>query len=881
MNNMNPEDENTKSFEIITSDTIIEHYRIINLIGSGGMGEVYLAEDTKLNRQVAIKFLAAHLSSNTDYKIRFIREAQAAAALNHPHIIHIHEVSEYQDRPFFVMELIEGKSLREIIKDDKLNFEGIIKLFIRICDGLIQAHKAGIIHRDIKTSNILVDSDRRPRILDFGLAIVESSDKITKSGITMGTIAYMSPEQTDGIRIDNRSDIFSLGIVLYEIITLQHPFKKDNIPATIKAIQEHNPEPLAKFKSDAPEGLQQIVNKALDKDRETRYQNIEDMQVDLKRILREMGVDSNSSKISQLKKSYTKQILVIIGLAFVMLIISSLIINPILLQKVKVWVGIDEPVPKAKHLVVLPLINLGNFENNQTFCDGLMEIFTSKLTQLEQFQGSLWVIPASEVRKRDISSAKEARKTFGANLAVTGSVQRYDENIRVTLNLVDTQTERQIRSSIMDYPILNVKALQDSTVLCLARMLEVELLPDEQELIFAGGTTDPDAYEYYIQGLGHLQKYHVLPDLPNVDTAITLFSKAINADTTYALAYAGLGEAFRTKYLITGEPEWIEEAKYNCLYAIEMNDKFAQVHIALGKVYYGIGENKLALVEFNKAIAIEPNNYSAHRSLARTYIRLNNDKEAEKELNILVELKPNYWRSHYSLGTYYYRTDRNEDAIGVLRKVENLLPEDYQANNNVGGLYYALNRWDDAKKSWSKSLKIMPNYAAYSNLGSLFSLERNYLEAIVMYDSALMLDDKDYRVWGNIAAAYGWLNNRKKADEYYHKAIEYANVKKSVNPNNPEIIIELAQYYTSINMNDSTMSLLHSVLDTEPEDLNIIFRIGLVFEQLNKRDSALIYIIKALNKGYSLNEVNSLPELDKLREDVKYIDFVNNLSLNP
>ncbi len=873
---MNPEDENTKSFEMIASGTNINHYRIEKLIGSGGMGEVYLAEDTDLNRQVAIKFLSTQFSSDQDYKTRFVREAQAAAALNHPHIIHIHEVSEYKNRPYIVMELIEGHTLKEIIREDPLTLEELIKLFIRICDGLKHAHKAGIIHRDIKTANILIDSNKRPRILDFGLAIVEGSDKITKSGTTMGTVAYMSPEQTEGTTIDNRSDIFSLGIVLYEMLTLQHPFKKENIPATIEAIKNKTPEPIARFKSEVPEALQLIVDKALEKDIETRYQSIDDMQADLKRIRREMGFDSDSFQSTHLKKTYSKRVFTVIGVAFVILIVTSLIINPVLRQKIKVWTGIDEPVPKAKHLVVLPFTNLGSIPKNKTFCDGLMEIFTSKLTQLEQFQGTLWVIPASEVRKREITSAKEARKTFGANLAVTGSVQRFDENIRVTLNLVDTQTERQIRSTIMDYPILNVVALQDSTVLCLARMLEVEILPEEQEILTAGGTTVSKAYDLYIHGLGHLQKYHVLPDLPNVDTAILLFSQAIEADPNFALAYASLGEAYRLKYLITREPEWINEGKRYCLQAIELDDQIAQVHIALGKILSNTGEYQKAVIEFNKALDFEPNNYSTHRSLARSYMRLNDYENAEKALSKLVELRPDYWKSYYSIGVYYYNIGYQEEALNALSTIDRLVPEDFQAINNVGSLYYALDKWDDAKRLWYNSLNIMPNYAAYSNLGSLFSLGKNYSDAIIMYDSALMLDDNDYLVWGNIAAAYGWLNNRIKADEYYHKAIEYANNRRKIIPNNPVILMDLAQYYTAIKMDDSAISLTKSVKNINTEDLNITFRIGLVYEALDNRDSALIYIIKAINKGYPINEVNSLQELDNLREDQRYIDFLDN-----
>jgi len=879
MNYMNPEDENTQSFEIISSGTIIEHYRIINIIGFGGMGEVYLAEDTRLNRKVAIKFLASHFSSIADYKTRFIREAQAAAALNHPHIIHIHEVSEYNNRPFIVMEMIDGFSLRELKQKDQLSIEELIKLFIRICDGLRHAHNEGIIHRDIKSANILVDSENRPRILDFGLAIIEGSDKITKSGTTMGTIAYMSPEQTSGVKIDNRSDIFSLGIILYEMLTLQHPFKKENIPATIKAIQDHSPDPLARFKNGLPESLQIIVNKALDKNLETRYQNIEDMQVDLKRILIEMGIESDSYQSIRMKKTYTKHIITIISLSFIILIISSLIINPILRQKVRVWAGIDEPVPKAKHLVVIPFTNLGEFKKNRTFCDGLMEIFTSKLTQLEQFQGSLWVIPASEVRKREISSAKDARKIFGANLAVTGSVQRYDENIRVTLNLVDTQTERQIRSSVMDYSLINVVALQDSTVLCLARMLEVELLPEHEELIFAGGTVVPDAYEFYINGLGHLKKYHVLPDLPSVDTAIFLFSKATEADSNYALAFAGLGEAYWKKYQITREPKWIDNAKTHCKHALELDDQLAQVKIVLGTIYRGVGEYEKAVENFKAALDYDPLNYNATRGLAITYLRLKEFEIAEDLFKKAIEIKPNYWQGYISLGKFYRNIGQPDHAVDALKNVSDLLPEDFQALNDLGGLYYSLDRIEEAQSYWEKSISLLPNYAAYSNLGSLFYMEKLFVKAANMYEEALNLDDIDYQVWGNLASTYGWLNKSIKEKDMYQKAIKLAKIRESVNPNNPEIISDLALYYAALKEIDSALVNTEQALKLGKDNINIIFRIGLVYEELNNRDSAFILITDALLRGYPMNEVNLLPDLEEFRKSDKFVEFINNHKL--
>jgi len=281
------DDDRTQSFVALTSGTMVSHYKIIEKIGAGGMGEVYLAEDTKLNRKVALKFLPQHLCQDEDCRKRFTREAQAAAGLDHPNIAGIYEVGEFNGRPFFAMQVVEGQSLREVVAGKELPIERILEIVIQVCEGLQAAHDKGIIHRDIKPSNILIDGHGRVRIVDFGLAAVQGSEQLTKTGSTLGTIGYMSPEQVRGQETDHRSDLFSLGVVLYELTTKQNPFKRDSDAATLKAVSDDLPEPLARFKSGLPDGLQAIIDKALEKAPKTRYQHADGMVSDLMRLCQE------------------------------------------------------------------------------------------------------------------------------------------------------------------------------------------------------------------------------------------------------------------------------------------------------------------------------------------------------------------------------------------------------------------------------------------------------------------------------------------------------------------------------------------------------------------------------------------------------------------
>ena len=276
------DDDKTQTHIPLLKDTMVGHYRIVEKIGAGGMGEVYLAEDTELDRKVALKFLPSHLCQDEDCRARFKREAQAAARLSHANIVHLYEVSEYQGRPYFSMEMVEGRTLRETIKEGEISLTSILSIAIQMCSGIAEAHESGVIHRDIKPTNILIDRKERARLLDFGLASIASESKLTKTGSTLGTVGYMSPEQVRGEKLDHRSDIFSLGVVLYELLTSRQPFRKDNEGATTHAILNDTPEPVARYKTGLPSGLQHVIDKSLSKDKETRYQHTDEMLADLK-----------------------------------------------------------------------------------------------------------------------------------------------------------------------------------------------------------------------------------------------------------------------------------------------------------------------------------------------------------------------------------------------------------------------------------------------------------------------------------------------------------------------------------------------------------------------------------------------------------------------
>ncbi|MCX6832060.1 MAG: protein kinase [candidate division Zixibacteria bacterium] len=403
-----PDDDKTQAVTVLSKGTAIGHYRIVEKIGAGGMGEVYLAEDTKLDRKVAPKFLSPHLCQDSECRARFTREAQAAAKLDHPNIVAVHEVSEFQGRPFFSMQHVEGQSLKEVLAGKSLPLDRIFEIGVQVCEGLQAAHESGITHRDVKPSNILIDSHGRARIVDFGLASVVGSDQLTRIGSTMGTVGYMSPEQVRGEQVDRRSDLFSLGVVLYELITGRQPFKGDNDAATSRNTVDAEPEPLARYKSEVPDGLQTIVIKALAKDKNLRYQHVDDLLVDLKGL-------------RQLPAFQVRT--------------------------------------KQPSIAVLSFANLSSDPEQEYFCDGMAEEIINALSHLEDLQ----VVARTSALslKGQAIDVREIGRKLGAKTVLEGSVRRSGNRLRITTQLVDVASGYHLWSEKFDRDLEDVFAIQD------------------------------------------------------------------------------------------------------------------------------------------------------------------------------------------------------------------------------------------------------------------------------------------------------------------------------------------------------------------------------------------------------------------------------------
>lgn len=860
------EDDVTRSFIQLTAGTKVSHYTIISKIGAGGMGEIYLADDVKLKRKVALKFLPPHMCENKDHLKRFTREAEAAALFSHPNIVSIHDVDEFAGRPYIVLDYIEGLSLRQIVQQKSLPIDQIVDYSIQICDGLDCAHQAGVIHRDLKLSNLIVDTNNRVRIVDFGLATFRNNEQLTEPGQMMGTSGYMSPEQISGETIDNRSDIFSFGVVLYEMITGIHPFQKENPSATLHAICYDDPDPIINHRPDIPEQFQEIINKALEKDRKLRYHHIDELKTDLLRY------QSGFIKVSPKKRILTKNKW-ISALIFFLVIVTAGLIGNSKYGKFFTKMFKGPTIQSGTHLAILPVVDLTDSSWGQLFCAGLRETMTSRLTQMRYFDGSLWVVPASEITDRHIESVRDARKSFGATMIITSSLQKIGEDVRLVLNLVDANTERQLNSELIDLDMTKLQDLQDSTVSKMASMLRLNLKPSKASVLKIGNTRIPEAYGAYLIGRGYLQRYD---KKESVDSAITKFIEAIGFDSKYALAYAGLGEAYWRKYRLTNEPELVSQAIENNKVALAMNDSLPEIHLALGRIYRGLRQFENAIKEFKITLSLSENDHTALRGMARSLEELGQETEAEKYYQKVIDLLPLYWAGYYDMALFHIYGNRFEKAIPLLDKAMEFVPQNSPDLNDIGGAYLLLGYYDRAAVALEKSIELEPTYLAYSNLGYLYYIRKDYQKASEAYEHSLAINSNDHRIWANLAAAYELQTGQDtKARDAYEHAIVEAQKRLKITPQDPQLIASLSEYYAVTDDTVKALDMASQAIRLDPNDTDILVRLVFAMEDIGKRRLSIDYLIKAIDNGYDVKEMeNFSSKTDLLNEEeiVKHLE---------
>ncbi len=838
------------------------------------MGEVYQAEDTKLKRTVALKRMAPHLRADEYYRQRFLKEAERASSLTHQHIAGIYDVLEEDGEIFVVMEYVEGELLRQRL-GKPLPVDEFLPMAVQCGEALAAAHEKGIVHRDIKPENIMLNSSGEVKILDFGLAKrLPRPDDVTVSeaiGSTIpglsGTPGYMAPEVLLERESDERADIFSLGVVFYEAMTGQHPFRAESFLATSNRILREVPTQVSRLAPNLPGELDHIVAKMLAKDPAERYATARELVRDLRALERGEAIPAMQTRRGAFARirPWLRRLPVLARsrVAAVALVLALvLVVAAVVLQRpLRDRLGLT-PLPQKKNLVVLRFETAGGGSENQAYSDGLTEALTAKLIRLTATH-ALQVTPASDVRARHMVTPDEARKETGANLVLVGTLHREGDAVRVNFALVDTNTQRQLRTRAVTSSASDPFALEQRAVASVLDTLEIKLQPQDRSALAGPRNTQPAAYDAYLHGRGYFQDFY---KLENIDSAIAAFQRALKLDPDYAPALAGLGEAYWKKYNFhTREARWVEASRQACEQAVKLDGKLAAGHMCLGAVYAGTGAFEKAVEELNQALGIEPTNDRAYRDLGNAQEQLRQLDAAEQTYRRAIKLRPHYWGGYTWLGGFYWNQARYPEAAEQFWQVVSLTPDNYRGYYSLGGIYLAQGRYPEAIAMLERSVALRPSAEAHSNLGTAyFSLQR-YQDAARAYEKAVKLAPADYRMWGNLADAYYWAPEmRDQAPGAYRKAISVGGESLKVNPRSHYLLGNMAYYHAMLNERGPALAYLQQALKLAPGDPNLRFKAALVYNQLGETGRALEWLVQALTAGLSPAIVRDTPNLKNL-----------------
>ncbi|MEN8152753.1 MAG: protein kinase [Acidobacteriota bacterium] len=678
----------------------ISHYKVLEKLGEGGMGKVYLAEDTKLNRKVALKFLPPGFSNvgvnGNSPKERFKIEAQAAAALNHPNITTIYAIEEFEDEMFIVMEFIDGRELKDLISGaglaSTLTISEIINIIAQIAEGLKAAHDKNIIHRDIKSANIMVTGSLHVKIMDFGLAKVKGSDiQLTKEHSAMGTAAYMSPEQTKGEEVDHRTDIWSLGIVLHEILTGELPFKGDYEQAVIYSILNEDPKSIIELREDTPLQLINIIEKTLKKDPANRYQELSEL-IDALRIV-------DDPENSPIQKTVTPTI------------------------------------------AVLPFTNMSTDKDQDYFCDGIAEDILNDLTRIE----GLHVVARTssfKIKGKDLD-IREIGIKLGADTIVEGSVRKAGNRLRITAQLINVADSFHLWSERYDRELEDVFSIQDEISNNIVQSLKIRLSIKEKQDIEKVKTQDVQAYDFYLRGRAYDHQGHS----NSQKYAINMFSKAIEKDRNFALAYAGLANSYSQFYM-----------------------------------YYDKNKDILnkALNASQKALELDPELADAYSSRALALSQNGQFDEAVKKFEKAIQINPKFFEAYYQYARICRSHGKKEQALGLFEKASGIRPEDYEAALFLVSAYNDLKMNTEMETANLRALDVVRKHlnlnpddsrALYLGAGALIKAGE-IEEANQWIERAVALDPDEVAVLYNAACIYSELGKVDEALGYFERAIE-------------------------------------------------------------------------------------------------------------
>ncbi len=847
-------------------------YEIVDRLGAGGMGEVYRAHDTELGRPVAVKVISTEVAESRKAIDRFEREAKTVAQLSHPNILDIHDFGREGDTVYAVTELLEGQDLRERTRSTTLPLSKVLEIGIAVANGLSAAHNKGIVHRDIKPENVFVTSTGQVKILDFGIASLRAvptggvvnpdarTMSLTGTGVAIGTVGYMSPEQVRGKVVDSRSDIFALGCLLYEMLAGQRAFQLDTPQATMNAILNRDPEPISDLRSDVSPALEAIVGRCLEKQPDERFESARDVAFALQALTGARKAISNP-RIDVAEKRARRWRTSVAAVGAIVILAAA------------VWAGfiiLRQPpmLPEQIRVGVVPFKAPVSDPQLKNFGTGLALSLVDDLALVaQQEQGIDWIVPVDEAGKGLVDSAAKFGRDYGATVAVTGELARSGDRVRLTLRIEDPKSGRLFRSSVIEDIPSNVEAFQHGPVHRVTEMLGVRITPQTRERIDASATTTTVAFDLFTRGRGLLA---LADDLEQVEEAATLIDGIIEEDPLFPCGWVVRARCRLAFFESTGEPGWLELGLEDAARALDLGGRPEAAWRATAALHTAAGETGKAIDALEAGTRAAPNDPELRFDLAEAYQQIESLGDAQTQLQRAIYLRPDYWVGYDRLAKFHLSRGDLESAAIEFRHITTCAPDFALGYVKLAAVYMYLERPEAARVLLERSLEIEPSPWALTNLGSIHFDASRFAQAADYYRASLELQDDSHILWGNLGFAYRFGVEPDKAQDAFLRAVELAKKQRLEAPDDLELAADLAGYHAMLGNHAEGLALVDAIAADHPNNPLLMSKLAEVYGDLGERDKALEWVERSFDAGISPERFEGRPTLSNLVADKRY-----------